>query len=183
MPPSSAASESGAVPGVDAVGLRAEDRVHVGEVQALDVVVLGVGHHRDAVEGDLELDVLDAGLLAGLSLLVLDRAGGIGDVGLAAAEQLEAVTGAGPVDGDLNAGVRPLKSSATTVEIGSTVDEPEMTMEPDTPVSPAAPELPSSPLPHAVATSARANTAALARQKVRDRAIRILLEVSIRTRC
>ena len=38
-------------------------------------------------------------------LFVLDRAGGVGDVGLAVAEQLETVAGAGTVDRDADAGV------------------------------------------------------------------------------
>ena len=43
--------------------------------------------------------------LAGRDLLVLDRAGGVGDVGLAVAELLEAAAGAGLTDGDLHVGL------------------------------------------------------------------------------
>src|SRR5690606_26453454 len=73
------------------------------EVEALDLVVVDAGHDRHAVVGDLQLDVLDAVLLAPGDLLLGDRPGGVGDLGLAVAEELEAVTGAGPVDGDLDA--------------------------------------------------------------------------------
>ncbi len=48
-----------------------------------------------AVVGDLGLAELDALLLAGLHLVGLDRARGVGDVGLAGAELLEAAAGAG----------------------------------------------------------------------------------------
>ena len=61
--------------------------------------------HGERVGGDLELGVLDAVLLAGRDLLLLDRAGGVGDVGLAGAELLEAATGAGLADRDLDVGV------------------------------------------------------------------------------
>src|SRR5918994_3237226 len=65
-----------------------------------------VGHDRDAVVGDLDLAVRDRVLLADRDLLVvLDGTGGVGDVGLAGAELLEAAAGAGGADGDLNAGV------------------------------------------------------------------------------
>jgi hypothetical protein len=48
-----------------------------------------VHDHGERVGGDLELGVLDALLLAGRDLLLLDRARGVGDVGLARAERLE----------------------------------------------------------------------------------------------
>ena len=57
---------------------------------------------------DLELDVLDAGVGAGLGLFVLDLARGVRDVGLAGAELLEAVARAGALDrvGELRVGGR-----------------------------------------------------------------------------
>src|SRR5690606_38506610 len=68
-------------------------------------VVGRVGHDRDAVVADLELEELDAVGGAGLLLLGLDLRRGVVDVGLAVAEQLEAVTGAGAVDGDVDVAV------------------------------------------------------------------------------
>ena len=62
----------------------------------------------EGVGGDLELGVLDAGRLTrgALEVLVrLDRARGVGDVGLAGAERLEATTGAGLADRHLDVGV------------------------------------------------------------------------------
>ena len=69
-----------------------------------------VGHDGDAVVGDLDLLVRDAGLLADRDLLVvLDRTRGVGDVGLAGAELLEAAAGAGGADRDLDVGVLALE--------------------------------------------------------------------------
>src|SRR5918995_566560 len=65
-----------------------------------------VGHDRDAVVGNLDLAVLHRVLLADRDLLVvLDRARGVGDVGLAGAELLEAAAGAGRTDRDLHVGI------------------------------------------------------------------------------
>src|SRR5215210_6993632 len=65
-----------------------------------------VGHDGDAVVGDLHLAVLHARLVAdGDLLVVLDRPRGVGDVGLAGAELLEAAAGPGGADGDLHVGV------------------------------------------------------------------------------
>jgi hypothetical protein len=79
-----------------------------------------VGHHGDAVVGDLDLGVLDASLLAGLDLLLLDGARGVGDVDLAAAEALEAVAGAGAVDRDLD--VRGLLAEELGSGLGERLD-------------------------------------------------------------
>ena len=68
--PAPSASACGVGPVVEALGLRADEGVEVGEAEALDGVVGRVGQHRDAVEGDLQLDELDAGLLAGGDLLL-----------------------------------------------------------------------------------------------------------------
>ncbi len=59
LPPTFLASESASVPRVDALGLRAEQRVQVAGVEARDRAVLRVRHDRDAVERDRELDVVD----------------------------------------------------------------------------------------------------------------------------
>ena len=64
-----------------------------------------VGDDGDAVVGDLELLVGDAVLLAERDLLLLDRPRGVGDVGLAGAELLEAAAGAGLPDVDADVGV------------------------------------------------------------------------------
>ena len=75
--------------------------------EAVDREVL-VGHDGDAVVGDLDLFVLDAGLLADRGLLVvLDRTRGVGDVGLAGAELLEAAARAGLADRDLDVRAAP----------------------------------------------------------------------------
>ena len=72
-------------------------------------LVLRIHHDGDAVVGDRQLDVLDAGLLAGLDLGGADRPRGVADVGLAAAELLEAAAGAGDADRDADALVRLLE--------------------------------------------------------------------------
>ena len=69
--------------------------------QAVDGEV-GVDDDGERVGGDLELGVLDAALLAGRDLVLLDRTRGVGDVGLAGAEPLEPATGAGLADRDLD---------------------------------------------------------------------------------
>ena len=57
---------------------------------------IGVHDDGEGVGGDLELGVLDAVLLADRDLFILlDRARGVGDVGLADAELLETTAGAG----------------------------------------------------------------------------------------
>ena len=66
---------------------------------------VGVHDHGQRVGGDLELGVLDAGVRADRRFLVLlDRTGGVGDVGLAGAEALEPATGAGLTNGHLDLG-------------------------------------------------------------------------------
>jgi hypothetical protein len=96
-------------PVLEALGLGAEQCVEVLVVEALHLVVLGRGQHGDAVDADLQLDVLDAALLARLLLLGLDRPGRVGDVRLAVAEQLETVAGARTVDRDRDVGVLALE--------------------------------------------------------------------------
>ena len=71
--------------------------------EAVDPVVVLVHDDREGVVRDLELDVVDAGVLADRRFFVLDRARGVGEVGLAAAEALEAAAGAGDADRDLDA--------------------------------------------------------------------------------
>src|SRR5829696_7554632 len=73
---------------------------HAGDLQAR------VRDDRDAVVGDLDLAVLDVVLLADRDLLVvLDGTRGVGDVGLAGAELLEAAARARCADGDLDVGL------------------------------------------------------------------------------
>ena len=74
----------------------------LGDGHAVDVVVVRVGHDAEAVDGDGDLDVLDAGFETSIDLFLLDGAGGVGDVGLAVAELLEAAAAAGEADGDLD---------------------------------------------------------------------------------
>ena len=56
------------------------------------------GDDGEAVDGDLQLDVLDAGLLAERDLFLVDRPRRVGDVAAVLAEDREAVAGAGAVD-------------------------------------------------------------------------------------
>src|ERR687894_997661 len=74
------------------------------ELLARDVgrpVVLRVNHDRDAVESDRDLDKLDPVLLAHRYLLGhVYRPGSVGDLGVARAERLEAVTGPRTTDAD-----------------------------------------------------------------------------------
>src|SRR5439155_21396760 len=67
--------------------------------------VLRVDDDRDAVPADLHFGVVDAVLLAVLGLGGLDRPRGVGEVGLAVGELLEAAAGAGDADGDVDGGV------------------------------------------------------------------------------
>ena len=71
----------------NALRLRADERVQVGEAQAGHVGVLGRGDDADAVDPDLQLDEVDAVLLADGGLLLVDRARGVGDVDLAVAQK------------------------------------------------------------------------------------------------
>src|SRR6185436_1420212 len=80
-------------------------------------VVLLVDDDRERVVRNLELDVLDALGHARLLLLLLDWARGVGDVGLAGAEALEAAAGAGDPDRHLDAAVLLLEL------LGGTGDE------------------------------------------------------------
>jgi hypothetical protein len=77
--------------------------------QALGPVVVLVDDDRKAVVGDLDLLELDPFLLADLLFLGLDRARGVGDVGLAGAELLEAAAGAGSADGHPHVAVLALE--------------------------------------------------------------------------
>jgi len=71
--------------------------------QILNEVVLGGDDHRQGVGADAELDGSAADGCAVSDLFVLDRATGVGDIGLASfAEALEARPGANAVDGDLS---------------------------------------------------------------------------------
>ncbi len=78
--------------------------------EVVDPVVRLVDDDREAVVGDRDLDVLDAVLDRCLVLLLLDRAGRVGDVGLADGEALEAAAGARDADGhaDLRSRLREL---------------------------------------------------------------------------
>ena len=73
---------------------------------ALHEIVGRVDHHAEAVDGDGELDIVDASLGAQLHLRLLDGAGRVGDVGLAAAELLEPPAGAGHTHGDADVAIR-----------------------------------------------------------------------------
>ena len=64
--------------------------------------------------------------LQACDLLGLDRPRGVGDVGLAGAELLEAAAGTGPPTVILTSGFSPLKSSAAASANGKTVLEPSM---------------------------------------------------------
>jgi len=72
-------------------------------------VVLGIDHHRERIERDRQLDVFDIVLFAVIALLDRNRARGVGNVGFAAAELLEAAAGAADADGYLDALVGLLK--------------------------------------------------------------------------
>ena len=85
-------------------GLRADEVDELVDGEAVDVEV-GVDRDGEGVGGDLELGVLDTVLLAHRDLVLLDRTRGVGDVGVARAEDLEPATGAGLADGDLDVGV------------------------------------------------------------------------------
>src|SRR6266545_470528 len=89
------------VPGLGAAFL--EDLGELLEGQRVQELVLGRGDDGQAVEPDAELLVLDVLARAGSLLLVLDRAGGVGDVGLAVAELGEAAAGARGAHGDPDA--------------------------------------------------------------------------------
>ena len=73
--------------------------------QLVDPVVVGVDDDSEAVVGDGNLDEVDVVLVADFDFGVLDRTRGVGDVGLARAEALEAAAGAGDADGDADGGV------------------------------------------------------------------------------
>ena len=68
----------------------------------LEKGVLRIDHDRQRVERDRQFDVLDAGRLALVHFLLQDRPRSVGDVGLAAAELLEAAARAGNADRDLD---------------------------------------------------------------------------------
>ncbi len=76
--------------------------LHLGDGELLDEGVLRVDHHRERVERHRQLDVLDARLGAVGHLGLQDRARGVRDVGLAAAELLEAAAGARDADRHLD---------------------------------------------------------------------------------
>ena len=88
-----------------ALRLGRPQRLQLGDGDVVAQVFFGIDDDGEAVVGDRQLDVLDAGLLAGLDLGGADRPRGVADVGLAAAELLEAAAGAGDADRDADAGV------------------------------------------------------------------------------
>ena len=89
-----------------ALGRRLPDLLELVDRQAGGPVVRGVDDDRERVDADLELGVLDAGLFADRDLfLVVDRARGVRDVGLAGAEALEAAACSGRADFDVDAGL------------------------------------------------------------------------------
>src|SRR6266545_6758682 len=87
------------VPGLGPALLEDLGELLVGE--RVQEAVLRRGDHREAVEADAELLVLDVLGGAGRLLLVVDRARRVGDVGLTVAELGEAAAGARGAHGDL----------------------------------------------------------------------------------
>src|SRR4030095_10204528 len=88
------------VPRLDALlSARLPHLLQVGDGQRLDPRVARVHDHGQRVERDRQLDILDARRAARLHLFLQDRARGIGNVGLAAAEALDAAARAGNADG------------------------------------------------------------------------------------
>ena len=71
------------------------------DCEAVGEVVIGVDHHGQGIEGDLNLeDIVDAVLGAGVNLVLPDGARGVVDIRLAGAEGLEASTGSGEANVD-----------------------------------------------------------------------------------
>ena len=66
-------------PVLEVLRLGSEQGVEVTEAEATDVSVLRRGDDTQAVDPDLQLDVVDPVLLAGRGLLLLDGARGIAD--------------------------------------------------------------------------------------------------------
>ena len=146
-----------------------------------DVAVLRVGHDRDAVERDRELDVVDAGRRCTPSPLRPRSAARrlrcrSRPCRRARTRRRSRVRRRSPA----TSGFCPEKSSATRLEIGRTVDEPEIVIDP---VSPHRRSLPtcrccrclrwsSSSPPQAAATSER--TSIPARMLAHVRALRML---------
>jgi hypothetical protein len=85
--------------------LGAPDRADLVDGEALGEIVLRVEHDRERIVGHRDLLELDAALLAGCGLILVDLARGVGDVGLSPAERLEAAAGARGADVDVHAGV------------------------------------------------------------------------------
>ena len=77
--------------------------LQLGHGGLLQAGVLGVDDHGECVVRHRQLEVLDAGGLAVFHFRLGDRARGVGDVGLVAAELLEAAARAGDADGDFQA--------------------------------------------------------------------------------
>ena len=94
-------------------------------------------------------------LLAEGRLLLLDGAGRVGDVDRAVAQEREPSPVPGPSTEYWTSGLAALKSPATIELIGSTVDDPEMTISPARPASPLPPLLGEGddPPPHAASSS------------------------------
>ena len=86
-----------------ALGIRGPELLQLGGGDRIHPRRLGVHRHGNAVVGDGQLDVLDAGLAARFDFGGLDRPGGIADVCFGAAELLEPATRARNADGDLDA--------------------------------------------------------------------------------
>jgi hypothetical protein len=72
-------------------------------------VVPRVDHDRESIQGYRDLDELDAVLLTGLDLIIFYRPGSVRDLGLSAAERLEAVAGTGPADSDPDVRILPIE--------------------------------------------------------------------------
>jgi hypothetical protein len=86
-------------------GAGSPDGLQLLDGQAVDPVVVLVHHDGERVVRDRQLLERDAVGLADRRLLVLDRTGGVGDVGLAVAELLEAAAGARRRHRDVHAGL------------------------------------------------------------------------------
>ncbi len=86
-----------------ALGGRLPHLLEFGHGQLIDERVLRVHHHGQGVESHRQLDILDAGLGAVFHFLLQDGARRVGNVGLTAAELLEAAAGTGNPHGNSDA--------------------------------------------------------------------------------
>ena len=106
----------GVAPVGEALGLRADQGVQRRHVEARDGVVGRVGGHGQPVDGDLELDVLDAVLLArAISSSLIGREASAMSAP-PVAERGEAVAGAGTLDGHRQAAARHLVGELTDAD-------------------------------------------------------------------